>query len=73
MKNIEQRKLKFYASQLEQVACSGGYTDDARITKRFRLPAGTYIIIPSTYDKDMAGKFLIRLFTEKPVDQAVTT
>ena len=57
-------------SQLERVGASGSYINRREVTKRFRVPPGAYIIIPSTYDNDKPGKFLLRMFTEKQADQA---
>ena len=68
--NLEQGNLKFYMNQLERVGASGSYINRREVTKRFRVPPGHYIIIPSTYDSDKAGKFLLRMFTEKQADQA---
>ena len=68
--NIEQGNLKFYMSQLERVGASGSYINRREVTKRFRVPPGSYIIIPSTYDSDKPGKFLLRMVTEKQADQA---
>lgn len=68
--NIQQGKLKFYMTQLERVGASGSYINRREVTKRFRVPPGSYVIIPSTFDVDKAGKFLLRTFTEKQADQA---
>ena len=68
--NIQQGKLKFYMTQLERVGASGSYINRREVTKRFRVPPGSYITIPSTFDSDKAGKFLLRIFTEKQADQA---
>ncbi|CAF1244333.1 unnamed protein product [Adineta steineri] len=57
-------------TQLERVGASGSYINRREVTKRFRVPPGSYIIIPSTFDCDKAGKFLLRMFTEKQADQA---
>jgi calpain-2 len=68
--NIEQGRLKFYMNQLERVGASGSYINRREVTKRFRVPPGAYITIPSTYDCDKPGKFLLRMYTEKEADQA---
>jgi len=35
------------------------------VTYRFKLKPGTYVIVPSTFDPNISGEFLLRLFTEK--------
>ncbi|ROT66327.1 muscle-specific calpain [Penaeus vannamei] len=34
------------------------------VTTRFRFPAGYYVIVPSTFEPEMTGEFLLRIFTE---------
>lgn len=38
------------------------------VTKRFRVDPGNYIIIPSTYEEDHTCEFMLRVFTETPID-----
>uniref|UniRef100_A0A1E1XFV6 Putative cystein protease calpain-b n=1 Tax=Amblyomma aureolatum TaxID=187763 RepID=A0A1E1XFV6_9ACAR len=35
------------------------------VTRRLRLLPGTFCVIPYTYEADMAGDFLLRIYTEK--------
>lgn len=56
-------------SQLDRVGSSGSYTNKREVTARFQLESGIYIIIPSTYDEGKEGEFLLRIFTEKPLNK----
>lgn len=38
------------------------------ITKRFRVDPGNYLIIPSTYEEDHDCEFMLRIYTETPID-----
>ena len=58
---------RLYASQLERVGVSGPYTNLREVTKRFRVAPGNYLIIPSCYDANIAGQFLLRLYTEQKI------
>ncbi|CAF1331017.1 unnamed protein product [Rotaria sp. Silwood1] len=66
--DIQNTQLKLSKKELKQVAASE-YGNRSVITKRFRLPIGTYVIIPSTADDDRTAEFLLRVFTEKKLDQ----
>lgn len=60
---------RLYASQLERVAVSGSYINLREVTLRVRAVPGDYLIIPSCYDADISGEFLLRLYTEVPLNQ----
>ncbi len=54
-------------SDLERINSSGAYTNKREVSTRFSLNPGTYVIIPSCYDENVEGEFLLRIFTEKPL------
>ena len=60
--------LRLYANQLEPAGTSGPYTNLRDLTKRFRLPPGDYVIMPSCYESNVEGSFLVRIFTEQDFD-----
>ena len=62
-KNISENK-KIKESQLESIASFGTYLYSRQVCRRFDLPPGEYVVIPSTFDKDVDMKFLMRIFTE---------
>ncbi len=53
---------------LQRINSSGPYINKREVTRRFSLEPGAYIVIPSTFDENIEGEFLLRVFTEKPVN-----
>merc|ERR1719167_1464782 len=49
-------------------ARSRSFINSREVTGRFRLAPGSYLIIPSTYEPNCEGEFLLRTFSEKPND-----
>jgi hypothetical protein len=49
---------------LTNVFFPGAYINKREVTGRFRVKPGNYILIPSTYEQDKEGQFLVRIFTE---------
>jgi hypothetical protein len=63
---------KLYANQLEKYGSTDAYINRREITKRFILPPGDYLIIPSCYDYGHQGEFLLRIFSEKAIEEQNT-
>ena len=58
----------FAGKDLEKIGSSGPYLNKREVTKRFNLKPGEYVIIPSTYEEGTEGEFLLRIFSEKPLN-----
>lgn len=46
-------------------ARSHTFINSREVTTRFSLPPGTYCVVPSTFEPNQTGEFLLRIFTEK--------
>ena len=68
MDEYKNNHAKLYANQLERVGTSGNYINVREVTKRFRVTPGDYVIIPSTYYEDKNCDFILRVFTEQPIE-----
>ena len=53
--------FKYHAS----CARSKTFINLREVVNRFKLHPGTYVIIPSTFQQNQEGDFLIRVFSEK--------
>jgi len=60
--------LNFFKRNL-QVAKSGGsapFINMREVCGRHKLTPGEYVVVPSTFDPNNDGEFLLRMYTEKP-------
>ncbi|XP_022089752.1 calpain-9-like [Acanthaster planci] len=48
-----------------EVGRSGSFINYRQVYRRFTLAPGSYIIIPSTFNPNIPGTFMMRVFTEK--------
>jgi len=66
MKDRSNEKLgEEFFKYTSHTAMSDSFIDSREVTSRFKLPPGTYVIIPSTFHPDSEGQFLLRVFVEK--------
>jgi hypothetical protein len=60
--------IKLDESELQRTGNSGNYINKRDVTCRFRVSPGYYLIIPSLFEYNAEGKFLLRVFTEKSIE-----
>ncbi|XP_055947556.1 calpain-A-like isoform X5 [Argiope bruennichi] len=56
---------KVFFQHNASVARSNTFINLREVSCRFKLPPGTYCIVPSTFDPGEEGDFVLRVFTEK--------
>jgi hypothetical protein len=59
-------KAKLYGSDLE-ISDNSDVSTDYELTKRFLLPPGNYVIIPSRIEESKNESFLVRIFNDQEV------
>ena len=65
---IDDENVRLVSSQLEYIGNSGTYINTREVTKSFEVEPGYYLIIPSTFDDDRQADFMLRIFTENPIE-----
>lgn len=64
-RDLEQKPLKMnFFKYNASVARSPAFINLREVSCRFKLPPGHYLIVPSTFEPNEEGEFLIRCFTE---------
>ncbi|CAF1443519.1 unnamed protein product [Rotaria sp. Silwood1] len=62
--HIDTKKI-YENDDLEYVGYTGSYINRREVTLYLRVPPGKYLIIPSTYEPNHDGHFLLRIFLEE--------
>ncbi|XP_023215295.1 calpain-B-like isoform X3 [Centruroides sculpturatus] len=65
-KPLPKEFFKYNAS----VARSPSFINLREVAARFKLPPGTYCVVPSTFDPNEEGEYILRIFTEKKNDSS---
>jgi len=57
-----------FFAQTKSCARSPAFINLREVTGRFRVPPGDYVIVPSTYEPDQEGDFMLRIYTNGYVE-----
>ena len=63
--NTELPLGKNYLKEHVSIGRSDSYINLRDVVVRFKFPPGRYVVIPSTYEPNKEGKFVLRIFAEK--------
>ena len=73
VKDKANKNAKMFAEKdLVEVFTNSIYMSQREMTTRLNLDPGNYVIIPSTFDKDVALKFYLRLYIEGEADTEIS-
>ena len=62
-----ERLSSSYFEKYREVVSSGLYSNVREVTASLQLKPGRYVLVPSTYEPQRHGDYLVRMYTEKPV------
>lgn len=69
--NVDKPLSLNFFKMTPSAARSHTFINSREVTTRFKLSVGTYCIVPSTFEPNQTGDFLLRVFTEKKVGSAM--
>lgn len=67
MRQVEVNRL-FRVHVLKPKACSSEYVRSRGVFLECSLKRGRYVLLPTTFEPGLPGRFLLRLFSERSLD-----
>ena len=58
---LDREHFRYHSS----FAQSPGYINQREVVKNFKFEPGSYVIVPTTFEPEEEGEFLLRIFSEK--------